>query len=67
MKVPFFNEDGQLSIEAENIYDEQSQNLLKFSEKSSLDSIMVATKEMIRNSISIFNSKKMNYYHSYTF
>lgn len=57
MRVPFFNEDGQLSIEAENIYDEHSQKLLDFSKKSSPDTIALAAEEMKQNAVSLLNQK----------
>lgn len=59
IRVPFFNEDGQLSIEAENAYNEHSKNLLTFSEYSSPDSIATAAKEMKQNAVSLLNKKSV--------
>lgn len=57
MRVPFFSEDGQLSIEAENIYDEHSQKLLDFSKESSPNTIALAAEEMKQNAVSLLNQK----------
>lgn len=57
MRVPFFSEDGQLSIEAEDIYDKQSEALLDFSEQSSPDSIAALAEEMKQNAVLLLNRK----------